>query len=253
MSTENLKSEETRKVEAILQRLQEATGAPDEAGLAKFLGVSPKTVAGWRFRGAVPYEHCERVALEKGVSLDWLVTGRRLKDEEPSNVSKVEEASGRDLRAAESHADYPVTPQEDIFWVPRFAVNGSAGKGNMVFGEEIVEQIAISLAFARNILRVTPENLCFIGVDGCSMEPTLQHGEVILVDRGVERVRDSDVYVVKVDGDLRIKRIQRRVDGTVIIRSDNDAYEPETYSAEAAEHITIVGRVLPWKFGRFKL
>lgn len=249
MSTENLKNEETRKVEAILRRLQEAVGAPDEAGLAVVLGVSPKTVAGWRFRGAVPYEHCERVALNKEISLDWLVTGRDLKNEDSSNLSHV----GSTHRVAESAPGYPLTPPDDVYWVSRFAVNGSAGKGNMVFGEEIVERIAISSAFARNILRVTPENLCFISVDGSSMEPTLQHGEVILVDRGVERVRDSDVYVVKVDGDLRIKRIQRRVDGTVVIRSDNDAYEPETYSADEAERITIVGRVLPWKFGRFKL
>ncbi|UZR27468.1 XRE family transcriptional regulator [Methylococcus mesophilus] len=144
-------------------------------------------------------------------------------------------------------------PTSAVVMVPRYDVHGSAGGGAVNHTEHVIEYVAFDPAWVREVLRVSPDKLCLIGVRGTSMEPTLLNGEVILVDRTLSEIRDSDVYVIEYEGNLLIKRIQLRLDGTVVIKSDNTAYEPEILTSEDAQRLSVVGRVVPWKFGRFKL
>ena len=52
------------------------------------------------------------------------------------------------------------------------------------------------------------------------------------------------VYALRYGNDLRIKRLYRRLDGTLILRSDNPRYKDEEVPPVLAEeHITIIGRV----------
>jgi phage repressor protein C with HTH and peptisase S24 domain len=174
----------------------------------------------------------------------------------PSHAAHLDRNLGPLLVAQDAALDQQTAargPPDEIVHVKRFYVMGSAGRGRVLFGDPVVEYLPLSTAFIRNVLRVRPEDLVILAVDGTSMEPTLSHGEVVLVDRGVERVRDSDVYVLLLHDELFIKRLQRRHDGGVVMRSDNRTYEPEHLSPEQAESLHVLGRVLTWKFGRFVL
>jgi len=78
------------------------------------------------------------------------------------------------------------------------------------------------------------------------MSPTVDEGDLVLVDRRETRVRDDGIYVLRVGNDLSIKRIQRLPDGSLAIRSDNSAYER---LIAAPDMVALLGRVI-WVAGR---
>lgn len=137
--------------------------------------------------------------------------------------------------------------------VPRYDAKGSSGPGSLVEADRIVEHIAFNSIFIRDVVRVPSQYLAIIEVTGQSMEPTLSSGEQVLVDMRRNRFVDDAVYVLQQDGHLRIKRVQVRMDGTVLIKSDNAFYDDEVYSREMADGLHVIGTVLPYKIGRFKL
>ena len=64
-------------------RLKRRLGADSDAGLAERLDVTASTVANWRRRGSIPYAVCVQVAMEKGMSLDWLILGEERPELDP--------------------------------------------------------------------------------------------------------------------------------------------------------------------------
>ena len=60
---------------ALVDRLQLVFGAKDDTELSRLMGQKRSTVGNWRNRGSIPYTDCVEVAEEKGISLDWLLTG----------------------------------------------------------------------------------------------------------------------------------------------------------------------------------
>lgn len=60
---------------AVLARLKIVTKAATDTALAKALGISPQTLSSWKIRDSIPYALCVSLARERGVSLDWLLTG----------------------------------------------------------------------------------------------------------------------------------------------------------------------------------
>lgn len=60
---------------ALVDRLQVVFGAKDDTELSRLMGQKRSTVGNWRNRGSVPYTDCVEVAEERGISLDWLLTG----------------------------------------------------------------------------------------------------------------------------------------------------------------------------------
>ncbi len=60
---------------ALVDRLQVVVGAKDDTELSRLVGQKRSTVGNWRNRGSIPCTDCGEVAEEKGISLDWLLTG----------------------------------------------------------------------------------------------------------------------------------------------------------------------------------
>ncbi len=81
----------------------------------------------------------------------------------------------------------------------------------------------------------------------------MSDGEQVMVDLRQNRFVDDAVYVIQQDGHLRIKRVQMRMDGTVLIKSDNPFYDNEVLQREDADRLRVIGTVLPYKFGKYKL
>ncbi|MGA7760208.1 MAG: S24 family peptidase, partial [Candidatus Binataceae bacterium] len=79
-----------------------------------------------------------------------------------------------------------------------------------------------------------------------SMAPTIDEGDLVLVDLRDPRFRHDGVYVLRASGEFSIKRIQRRPDGKLIIRNDNAAYEPTVVGADS---LNVVGHVI-WIGGK---
>ncbi|WP_413873919.1 helix-turn-helix transcriptional regulator [Albidovulum sp.] len=64
--------------DAVIDRLKAAIRVRSDVDLAAALKVNKSTVSTWRSRGRVPYPEVVKVAVERGVSIDWMLTGRWL-------------------------------------------------------------------------------------------------------------------------------------------------------------------------------
>ena len=127
---------------------------------------------------------------------------------------------------------------------PRYEIEAGAGPGRDVQSEQVVDFVSFKEEWVKNFLRVPRENLALLSVKGDSMNPTLNDGDMILVDLRANRIDDSAIYVLEFDDALLVKRIQRKLDGSVVIKSDNSLYEPEVLQKGRAVELRIIGRVV---------
>lgn len=147
-------------------------------------------------------------------------------------------------RQDQAHPEGVLGAPDGFVLVPRYDVAGSMGNGSVIHSEQVVDHLAFRAEWVRTELGTSPKNLILISAIGDSMEPSLRAGDLLLIDRGVEGVKQDAIYAIAHDGELRIKRIQRLFDGSMIIKSDNPKYEPENLTSDQAERMRIVGRVV---------
>ena len=101
----------------------------------------------------------------------------------------------------------------------------------------------IGRAFLKS-LSVSPQNAAVLTVRGDSMEPTLAGGDLILVDTSDTSLATGGVFVIAFNGGVMVKRITRRVDGAIMVISDNQAlYPSETITPSNADGFRVIGRV----------
>lgn len=82
------------------------------------------------------------------------------------------------------------------------------------------------------------------------MEPTLRPGDMMLiVKQGAQPVTDG-IYVVRLEGTLLVKRLQRLPGNALNVSSDNPAYKPFIIDRKSDGDFAIVGRVI-WAGRRF--
>ena len=105
------------------------------------------------------------------------------------------------------------------------------------------EHVLGSLAFRDDWLRrhhLNPAQCRVIEVDGRSMEPTLEHRAVILVDFQRTVRRHNKIFAVRADGGPVVKRL-RHADGKGWrLVSDNKAYKPVPWPDAAV----VLGQVM---------
>lgn len=189
------------------------------------------------------------VALAKaaGVSVEWLATGEGAMKK---GADAAEVAIG--LRAADScecldTLGNPVDLGEFVF-IPRYNLQAAAGYGASTDGEKPVFSMAFRKYWIDNYLRADPHNLSVISVTGDSMEGVLNQRDVILVNHA-ECNPGAGLFVVRMDGDLIVKRVQRLPGNKLEVSSANEAYKPfEVDMNNLPEDFEIIGRVV-W-FGR---
>lgn len=147
-----------------------------------------------------------------------------------------------DMRTGGAHAADP----GEYSYVPLRNVSSAAGGGAVVDSEQTLDFLAFKTWWVRQELRVPPAALVAIWVSGESMEPTLHQGDVVLVDTTpVERITEG-VYVLRMDRDLLIKRLQRLPGGLIEARSDNTAYAPFQFRTAqlGTSDLVIVGKAV---------
>lgn len=133
---------------------------------------------------------------------------------------------------------------EAFVTVPRYDVSACAGHGAVIHSEQIVDYLAFRADWVHNALGVSSKDLALISVKGDSMEPTLSNGDLILLDMHQGKIEDNAIYALQHNATLVVKRVQRKLDGSVVVKSDNPLYEAEALGADAAALLKVVGRVV---------
>jgi len=131
--------------------------------------------------------------------------------------------------------------------ISRFDIGASMGKGKLAPEGYVdaVQRITVSKEYlTRAVSYSASSNLAMITGFGDSMVGTYSDGDLLLVDRGVTAIKLDAVYVLLYQGELFIKRIQRRPGANMLMISDNPAYPPIEITEPAAGNLEVLGRVL---------
>ena len=183
--------------------------------VANALNIPQATFATMKKRNSIPYEEILAFCALKKISANWLFFDQ--------TVDMLKEQT------------------EKFFQVRYFAdIRASAGGGAEVFDENY-ETITIDEKIMHNMVGLGNTELEAIHVDGESMEPTLQDGSIVFVDRTQTNINKDGIFIASTTAGLFIKRIRQRADGMVELISDNKAYSPEVL---APDEVTIVGKVV---------
>ena len=189
--------------------------------VAAELGISQATFATMKKRGAIPYKELMEFCARRKISINWLF---------------FDQAAGM-----------LVEETEKFFQVKYFSnVRASAG-GGYLDNSENFENVRIDNVLMKAIFKdmdydeLKDKEIDAIKVDGESMEPTLKNGSIVFVDRTQQDITKDGIFIVSTPGGLFIKRLNRKVDGSIELISDNRLYSPEVL---APSEVTVVGKVI---------
>jgi len=203
-----------------------------QAEFAERLGF-PETTIGNYLRGdRVPTaDFLSRLREKTGADINWLLTGE----------------SDSTLGFAEGAASYSTAESVAI---ARFSVQASAGDGAVVLAQEAADYFRVGRDWLE---RYMPRGARtgIIEARGDSMEPTIRDGDILLLNFDIHNqdIVSGGVFVITIDGNLFVKRLQIMLDGTIMIRSDNERYEPERIDREYADEKMQVHARVVWAGG----
>lgn len=239
--------EEIRR--SFVARLKEALaaeGIPEwGAGvrLAKMAKVTPKACSKWLNGESMP-GGAKMLALATALSVrvEWLEYGRgEMREGVPALIP--------DSRIPPRSFDLKDEP--DYTGVLQLTARGSTGDGDDNPHVEIRGVMAFKSAWLR-ANNLNQKHLDVIYANGHSMEPTINDGDVLLIDESKIEPKDGQVFAMQSasKGTIVKRLVKSDFDGW-IIRSDNPdkaRYGDETLRDGEVNEVRIIGRVV-WRGG----
>ena len=119
------------------------------------------------------------------------------------------------------------TKNSDNYFIDLLNVRAGAGEGIYNYVIETVDTISLDKSFFRT--PINTNKIKGIQVDGDSMEPTLRDGDYVLIDENIN-FGTNGIYAIQYGGQILIKRLQFKMDGTILIISANDKYDKEEFN-----------------------
>lgn len=212
-----------------------------QAKIAKDIGM---TIAGfsriWNEAGLPKSETLIKIKQLKKCNIDWLLTGEGAPfpthDAQPTLIKGSEDTLGR------------AVDTEDFAYVPHYDIQAAAGYGRFVEDETASSAVAFRRDWLEAHITRDTKQLSVISVKGDSMEGVLNDGDTILVNHAHTTARDG-LYVLRINDNLLVKRLQLIPGNIIRVISANDAYPTfEINLQDKSDDIAIIGRV-EW-FGR---
>lgn len=199
------------------------------SAVSNLLGVTRNTVYNWIEKGNMGLDKLLQLG-EAGGDVNFILANVRSKPRDPAIQQ-------------ENNAAYNVEGGE-FAYVDFLDVEASAGGGATVGEERVVGK----LAFRRDWLRakgLQAGRLRLLTARGDSMGSTVPDGAILLVDKldDAQGSLKDGIYVLRWDGGLIVKRLQRGFDGSYEIISDNPAYRSQHVPADRVGELHVIGRV----------
>lgn len=228
-----------------MKRLYEAArslrGANTPAEAARLLGESQQTLKNWESRG-ISKSGLLKAQEVIGCRAEWLRDGVG-----PMLIPAPAKPSADEMLMPASVWDDDTPVEADEVEVPFFKeVEFAAGSGR-AHGIEINGR---RVRYGKSSLRaagVDPANAACAKASGNSMEPLIQDGSLVGIDRGKTQIVDGEIYAIDHDGMLRVKFLYQLPKGALRLRSFNsDEHPDEILSAEEARGVKVLGWVWTW-------
>lgn len=196
--------------------------------IAGELGVSTSTVGTyWHGKRLWPTELLAPLSQLLKCSIQWLITGSQ---------APVDTTAYVPVSLSENTTD----PDEDFVEV--LEIDLAYGLGNTFSDGPIGTQM---LRFPRSwieaITSTSPKMLTIARGRGDSMQPTIQDGDMVLIDRSQRTIREQDAIWALTIGDFAMIKRVRAGGERVKILSDNARVPPDDVFHE---EVNVVGRVI---------
>ena len=204
----------------IIEKLKDVLSSENDKKIfdkdvAGALGITQANFATIKQRNKIPFANILDFCALKKISINWLLYGQ-----DPSSL----------------------IDSTDKYWIKYFpTINVSAG-GGAYDSDEDYEKLEVPPYFT-NMLggENNMKNIEAINVTGDSMEPTLNSGNIIFLDKTKYDVSKDGIYAFINENGLFVKRIQKRIDGQLDIISDNKEYPIQVVRKD---EINILGKVV---------
>ena len=213
---------------------------PSADGLARAAGVSPSAFRKWLKGQAEPSrERLIALADATGADLGWLARGA---GPEPVTIDLRRRVTGAAQGRSAGNAD----PKRFVFF-PKHPEAVAAGSGHPA-ALRTTEFIGFHIDWLRKHFEGDSSNLLLEIAVGDSMQPLIKSGDLLLVDTDDHSLENFGVYVIAARDERLVKRVQKKFDGSLILISDNNLYQPEQIAATLATEVQVIGRVV-WRGG----
>ena len=184
--------------------------------IADALGIKHFSFATMKSRKRIPYKEILDFCAKRKISINWL-----LFDQAVQSIADQSEKFER------------IHYFRDIYASARGGALSYDEKSEFLF---LDEEMVSHLGGKQSI-----KNIHALNVIGDSMEPTLNDGDMVFMDKESINPSKNGVYIVTTPAGLFIKRLQLKLDGTVALISDNKIYADEIVNLE---DIRVLGKVI---------
>lgn len=176
--------------------------------------------------------------LAKALNVDeaWLLGFDKNKHTSPVTYP----TQGDDYSINDDLSSYEIKPKNMVETTTKhIPLIGEIACGDPITAEENVEEY-ITHVFPKG--QVPSGDLIDLRAKGHSMEPTIPDGSIVTI-RLQPEVEDGEIAAVQVNGDTEatLKRV-KHIDGLVMLKPDNDAYDPIIITP--SNPATIIGKAI---------
>lgn len=188
--------------------------------LARNIGVARNSLYNWCEKGNIPLDKLILLG-QHGVNLDFVLFG---KNENAQNIEQLNHDS-------------------EFGTIPVYDVDVSAGDGRVAYGETPLYHFAYRKDWLAS-RGLHEKDLHVVLARGDSMEPTISDGESLLVNTAENDPKDGHIYVIRSSEMLWVKRIQRQIDNSLLLISDNKQYPPMKLDFQTTPDVQVIGKVV---------
>lgn len=200
-----------------------------QSKLARAAGVKAPSVKDWEegnTRG-LRADVALNIAKKLNVNIDWLITGNGSPETAPTVIDKNSE-------------------EYVHVYLSRVVFQAGYGAEPTIEEETSGELIRLRRTFFDAHHLNAAKCTCF-PVEGESMQPLIYEGEYVIVDttqNDLRYIKEGKIYAISVEGLPRIKRLFTKMDGSLIIRSENKNFGEDVIRGEQLNTIKLIGRVV---------
>lgn len=142
-------------------------------------------------------------------------------------------------------------PEDGYIRIEHLSATPTMGLGGVVDEPvHVVRHLDVLERWMREEVGSTdPGRIKVLTAVGRSMHPQIEHRDLVFVDVGHNWIDAPGIYVIDVAGRLLLKKALIQANGTLTLRSENQAEFPdeERYDLKRdADQITVCGKVMAW-------
>ncbi|MFH2092249.1 MAG: S24 family peptidase [Pseudomonadota bacterium] len=206
------------KVDALLERILDATGISSQSELAKELDINRSGITHARNNNKIPDKWIVKLYRKFNFNPKWIETG--------VGSAFLQAQASREL-------EYRA--------IPKVAARLSAGTGSFECGADITDHLFFQNKWLS--AKGSANHMVAMEVFGQSMEPAIKEGDTVLIDQSQKNIIAGAIYAVGVEDTILVKRLEKHPNRLVLC-SDNKDYEPIFLEKHETETVRIIGKVI---------